>query len=242
MDKKPDLKTFKFDTKDYIELPDSSKTLSKEDKAIKKRCIFCDKVVSRKSKKFCNRICQIEYRKKEYEKILINRKFGKLVFLEIKSIYKASFQCECGKITVTTIRDVLKGHTKSCGCIQYEWKKLPPGIAAAHDVIRRYKKNAAERGYVWDLTVEQFLEITQKNCYYCGGGPSNLTRTRSKNYLFHYIYNGIDRVDNDKGYHIDNIVPCCIYCNSAKRDKSLIEFENWINQLISYRKKNEHDG
>jgi hypothetical protein len=38
-------------------------------------------------------------------------------------------------------------------------------------------------------------------------------------------YNGIDRVDNEKGYLVENCVPCCFTCNSLKKSvtKSIIE-------------------
>ena len=38
------------------------------------------------------------------------------------------------------------------------------------------------------------------------------------------FYNGIDRVDNNRGYEIENVVPCCTSCNSAKMDLSKEDF------------------
>lgn len=35
----------------------------------------------------------------------------------------------------------------------------------------------------------------------------------------------IDIIDNNKGYIVDNIIPCCIVCNRAKGNMSLEEFE-----------------
>ena len=46
-----------------------------------------------------------------------------------------------------------------------------------------------------------------------------------------YIYNGIDRIDNNKGYTIDNIVPCCHICNQAKSSFTLQEFQDWIEKV-----------
>jgi hypothetical protein len=53
-----------------------------------------------------------------------------------------------------------------------------------------------------------------------------------------YAYNGIDRVDNFKGYEIDNCVPCCYICNYAKRDMSKDQFLAWVKRIYmnQYRK------
>jgi len=34
------------------------------------------------------------------------------------------------------------------------------------------------------------------------------------------VYNGIDRIDNTKGYTPENCVPCCFEVNAMKRDFS----------------------
>ena len=36
--------------------------------------------------------------------------------------------------------------------------------------------------------------------------------------------NGIDRINSDKGYTIDNCVPCCAQCNHMKLDYTTEEF------------------
>jgi hypothetical protein len=49
-----------------------------------------------------------------------------------------------------------------------------------------------------------------------------------------YTYNGLDRVNNSKGYTRTNVVPCCIICNNAKRTLSLSEFLEWIGQVYEH--------
>lgn len=39
-----------------------------------------------------------------------------------------------------------------------------------------------------------------------------------------FIYNGLDRVDNTKSHTKENCVPCCKYCNYAKRNLTIEEF------------------
>lgn len=39
-----------------------------------------------------------------------------------------------------------------------------------------------------------------------------------------FIYQGIDRLDNQKGYEIENCIPCCYVCNKAKGNRNQKEF------------------
>lgn len=52
-----------------------------------------------------------------------------------------------------------------------------------------------------------------------------------------YTYNGIDRVDNNKGYTITNSVPCCKDCNFAKRDMTHDEFIAWVTRVFNFTNK-----
>jgi hypothetical protein len=49
-----------------------------------------------------------------------------------------------------------------------------------------------------------------------------------------YTYNGIDRVDNSKGYTPENTVPCCKICNKIKGTGDVQTFKqtlkNWVKQ------------
>ena len=72
-----------------------------------------------------------------------------------------------------------------------------------------YKKAAKVRERQWDLTFEQFMTFWQKFCYYCGDEIKTI---------------GLDRIDNNKGYELDNLVSCCSRCNYAKRKMNQEEF------------------
>ena len=64
------------------------------------------------------------------------------------------------------------------------------------------------------LDRESFKVLTKQDCYYCGKSPSQLLKHNTAN--GGYIYNGIDRVDNTKGYIFTNCVSCCKECNIKK--------------------------
>ena len=70
-----------------------------------------------------------------------------------------------------------------------------------------------------DITLEDFKNLSQKNCHYCDSVPSNKTRLHtSKTYDIseYFIYNGLDRVDNSILHMLSNVVPCCRWCNQMK--------------------------
>lgn len=81
---------------------------------------------------------------------------------------------------------------------------------------QKYKWGAETRNLEWKLTIEQFMTFWQKYCFYCGDEIKTI---------------GIDRIDNEKGYSIDNCVPCCIICNRMKRSLSQKEFINHCKKI-----------
>lgn len=98
-----------------------------------------------------------------------------------------------------------------------------------------YKYNAEKRGYLFTLTEEQFKILTKQNCYYCNAFPLRLCKNKRSSSS--YIYNGIDRIDNQEGYTFENCTTSCKTCNYAKHNSTQKEFLNWIQQLVNYRNK-----
>ena len=117
-------------------------------------------------------------------------------------------------------------------------KRLPYGEAAFNYVYRNYKRNAKNRGLSFKLSRNEFRQLTQQNCRYCGIEPYNrATGTRKdtrKRFYGDYIYNGIDRVDASCGYNIENCVPCCKKCNRAKDTMSEDEFFHWVKTVFKH--------
>ena len=138
-------------------------------------------------------------------------------------------KCECGNEIISIGGNLRKGTTKSCGCLHRDRIRLPDGEASLNTIIRNTKKNAKLRGYVWDLTKEQVRYLTKQNCYYCGVEPKQVLK--HPNHNGDYIYNGIDRIDNTKGYTSDNVVPCCGHCNWAKKDLAVEDFIAWVTRI-----------
>jgi hypothetical protein len=89
-----------------------------------------------------------------------------------------------------------------------------------------YRKDAGRKAREWGLTYEEASRLFLGNCFYCGTPP--------KQNISGHFYNGIDRVDNKKGYLPTNVVSACGFCNMAKRGNSVQEFFAWIERLVSY--------
>lgn len=88
-----------------------------------------------------------------------------------------------------------------------------------------YKCSAKKHaGREFSITKEQFMELWQKPCYYCNGSIKTI---------------GIDRVNNEKGYTVDNIVPCCKLCNYAKRGLSKAEFISLCSSVVKTHEQRE---
>lgn len=137
--------------------------------------------------------------------------------------------CDCGNKTWQVSNHLTSGHTKSCGCLLGEFKKLAPGRAVRNQILDSYKRGARERGLKWELTDEEFDYYVAQNCHYCNRPPSTTRKARRMNGDF--TYNGIDRMDNDEGYLPSNIVSCCQICNRAKHSLDMSDFLAWIKDI-----------
>ena len=182
----------------------------------------------------------------------LGQKFGRLTVIEFTGQSTVGKQkrriikciCDCGNEKLIPLTYLRRGHTKSCGCLQLEnatinlltaHKKLFEGGVWESDPKMASAKKAWRLSYNdEDISFEDFLVLSQQNCFYCNKFPSNCcsaygdrnSKFRQENGDF--IYNGLDRIDNTKGHLKNNVVPCCIDCNTAKLDRTQTEFFDWI--------------
>ena len=140
-------------------------------------------------------------------------------------------KCDCGTEKVAEGDRLRNGRTKSCGC----FGMLPDGEASFNLLYNRYKINATDRGYNFDLSKDEFKSLTKQNCYYCNAEPSLTCKPKYAN--GGYLYSGVDRLDNSFGYTLDNCVPCCYTCNIAKHCMTQDEFKNWIRRIYNFYAK-----
>ena len=144
--------------------------------------------------------------------------------------------CDCGTYKViagSNISNSKHRGTKSCGCFRIKYQKekkgynaLPNGESSFNGVLYTYKKRAREWGRDFSLSKDEFRELIVKNCNYCLQPPSTLASRSNRSTTF--LYNGLDRIDTNKGYSLDNVVTCCFQCNMMKSDYTTEEFLNKV--------------
>jgi hypothetical protein len=177
-------------------------------------------------------------------KNLVGKVFGKLSVIRFIEKRKNNpywlCQCNCGTFRQIAGNALMrtKYSTKSCGCSKIirmkNLNRLENGLSAKRRIFAFYKKGAKARDFQFNLSFEQLVEFLKKSCHYCGIEPSNSSATINPHGASQILYNGIDRIDNSKGYIVENLVSCCKNCNYAKFDLSYEEFKIYLKRLGEY--------
>lgn len=154
----------------------------------------------------------------------IGEQFGKLTVLErmensgpqkSRSMWK--FKCECGVVPACP----------DCRRIEVI-NKSPLSDTLERQMYTQHILSARSRRIKFDIGREEFGIITSLSCFYCHRPPHRKYRgsvSPSERQREGFILvGGIDRVDNSRGYHSDNIVPCCSRCNTMKLNMHVMEF------------------
>lgn len=137
-----------------------------------------------------------------------------------------TYECVCGRTGTGTSRHI---KTRKCkGCTGYSKANC------YCRVFSTYKKNAKKRSLCFMLNYKDFLSLINSECFYCGSGLSN-TSKKHKSFV---MYNGIDRIDNEQGYILDNCVTACKTCNFAKASMSQNQFLEWVKSVYEHSLKN----
>lgn len=168
---------------------------------------------------------------------LRGRRYGKLTVIyrdlnKFKRVYWKCL-CDCGK-EKSVSSESLRSGTKSCGCIGPYGRFEDKNLSSKNNLYLIYKINAKKKGFIFSLKFEEFIRMTQDRCYYCNQEPSRYFKSATGRKGI--LYNGLDRIDNTKGYYLNNVVPCCKYCNFAKADLSQKEFFQWLEKCYGFMK------
>ena len=83
----------------------------------------------------------------------------------------------------------------------------------------RYQVRCKVDNISFQLAFDEFAQFWQKPCVYCGNAIDKI---------------GLDRVDNNLGYTVSNVVPCCKQCNQMKMDYTRSEFIEHCMQIIKH--------
>lgn len=192
----------------------------------------------------------------------IGKRFGKLVVISRlgkakDGSYLYSCQCDCGKPTIVVSYALNRNQTRSCGCMRYDsdcvekrrktMTKNPRirRLGKENSYVKLFKKllrQAKHREIPVTLTLDQFKNLISGPCHYCGksGDKKYSPHRENRKVLNAYsetliiFHNGIDRLDPNKDYSLENCVPCCSEHNYMKYTLTEEQFLSSIKNIVRY--------
>lgn len=160
-----------------------------------------------------------------YERLVVQKHLGGRRWL---------CKCDCGTVKDIDSKHLKSGNTTSCGCrkaeTNRELRSLPYGEASFNHLYSSYKRRAKNKNFSFELTKEEFATIVKQDCIYCGAPPRR--QHFSKGSATPYVCNGVDRINNDLGYTLENSAPCCGTCNRMKGDMNAGDFINHAQRIV----------
>ena len=112
-------------------------------------------------------------------------------------------------------------------------KNLDPKMSYLRSIYTTQKcdANPKHRNIEWNLSLEQWVEIVEKDCEICGSKPILKEGKLHKRTGQQVPINGVDRIDSSKGYIIGNVRCSCSKCNYMKHRMDDEEFLNHVNKI-----------
>ena len=140
-------------------------------------------------------------------------------------------KCSCGVVRDFSLNSLRMNLTTSCGCYNKERaskRKISDSDRVKNSLIREYKSSAKCRELTYSMSDDFLFSLVKNPCYYCNSEPFKPHREDQT-----FLYNGLDRLDNDIGYLESNVVPCCFICNKMKGVLSEGEFMEHLNKIFT---------
>lgn len=102
--------------------------------------------------------------------------------------------------------------------IYYKYKKCMECLNNIKLRIYDIKKGAKKRNLEISLTDNEIINLISMKCYYCCDKSQSM---------------GIDRMDNNLGYTIENSYPCCSICNNIKYVHNYEDFIMYCTNILN---------
>ena len=124
-----------------------------------------------------------------------------------------------------------------------------PGIATYTKLYNECKRFALARNLEFCLSKDQWISLVSKNCIYCNAEPIPKSmycnkenkarrpdRTTEETIKRSWVnINGIDRVNNNEGYILNNCEACCTDCNMSKKGRTVSEFLSHVARISDFQ-------
>jgi len=153
----------------------------------------------------CSRCYHKDYRAKNKEKISQNIKRFKDKNRE--KIRKEGREYYHKRAELLKKEESLTGRTPDVIIYEHNYRRT------VQSKYSRLKSLANKKGLGFNISKEQFFLLLDKLCFYCEGELSETGYS-------------LDRMDNSRGYLIDNVATCCKRCNWIKG--SYLSFEEMV--------------
>lgn len=136
-------------------------------------------------------------------KDITGEKFGRLLVIEpffvlnaeenkLAKMKKWKCLCDCGNEVITRHIYLKSGDVKSCGCLYKDSRKelskritkrnlKEYGLDSFNGLYNSYKQNAISKNRKFELTKEQFRQLTKQNCFYCDLEPKQIRKNYKRN-------------------------------------------------------------
>ena len=177
---------------------------------IERKCPRCEKTESVRKEGagiFCRKCRALINSENAKPKDILNKKFGKLIVLELSHIKENAFwkcSCECGNYCIIAGHRLRNGQTKSCGCIV----KTQKGMSCS----RSYRSWSSMMQRCYDKSVEHYSRYGLKGISVC---------ERWKNSFQNFIEDmgerpqgkTLDRIDPNGNYEMNN----CRWCTPKEQ-------------------------
>lgn len=201
-------------------------------------------------------ICEEKPLKLQYDltDMVFNDLTVKKYFGKGKYGHKWLCQCKCGRFSKLYTSVLRIGHTKTCGKCLYRVKRsLYTKCGSEHhawtghvEITGRYWKSlecgAKKRNLEFKITIEEAwnLFLLQNRKCALSGVELILLSVRDKKDGIQKTAS-LDRIDNSKGYHIDNVQWVHKDVNIMKITLSEMEFINWCKTIADFQRNKNNN-
>lgn len=158
-----------------------------------------------------------------------NGKYVKVKCLRCKNVYdiiralvKRKKAITCNKCK--NIKYIFNHNLELSQLLNARYRSLYYGVGQKTSIGKR-------KNLKFSLSKKQAFLLMCKPCHYCGGFDEQF---KAGKYKIPSV--GIDRVDSNLGYKLNNCVPCCSICNTLKLDHKVEDFFNIIKKIYKHNK------
>lgn len=139
-------------------------------------------------------------------------------------------ECKCSKIVEVCSNGLTSGNNKSCGCIKYKISKFNNLIP--NSFINTIKQNAIKRNLEFSVTEKYLCEIFNGRCA-LSGDPIYFHQAGYQANKNNKGNASLDRIDNNKGYIVDNVRWVHKIVNIMRGTLTDQEMINWCEKIYN---------